>query len=107
MNQGDAIAVFGLVEIRQWKRESSPIAEQLVEDPPEIAARNGIDPIGRRVEEQHLGRVYQAVGQAELCPHSADRLPASVSETAPDRRGQQPIDSSAAALGRGSLYTSA
>ena len=84
VDQGQAIAPLGLVEIGRGDEDRHLLAEQLVEDPPEIAARDGIDAVGRLVEEEDLGGVDQArrPGRASASCRRRDCPPGGV-ETAP------------------------
>ena len=92
VDQGQAIAALGLVEIGGGDEDRHLLAEQLIEDPPEIAARDGIDAVGRLVEEEHLGRVDRGAGEAEFLFHAAGEI---ARQAAPKRRqvaeGQQPL----------------
>ena len=67
-------ATLGLVEIGGGDEDRHLPAAELYEDSPEIAARNGIDAVGRLVEKEHFGRVDQRAGQTELLFHAAGEL---------------------------------
>ncbi len=99
MDQGQAIAALGLVEIGRGDEDRHLLAQQLVEDPPEVAARDGIDAVGRLVQEQHPRRVDQRAGQAELLLHAAGEVARQAAfEGRQVAEGQQPLDPLVAAL---------
>jgi hypothetical protein len=57
VDQGHAVAALRLVEIRRGDEDRHPLAQQLVEDPPEVAPRDRVHAVGRLVEEEHPGRM--------------------------------------------------
>ena len=101
MDQSKPVAAFGLVEIRRGDEDRHALAKQLIEDPPEIAPRDGIDAIGRLVEKQHARRVDQGAGQAELLFHSAREIACQAAfEWSQVAEGQQPLHPLVAAFAR-------
>ena len=50
------------------------LCPQLTDQRPELAARQRIDPGGRLVEDQQLGRMHQGTAQAQLLLHAARQL---------------------------------
>ena len=60
---------------RRWMmRMATPSEYQVVENAPEVAARDRIDAVGRLVEQEHLGRMDQRAHEAELLLHAAGEL---------------------------------
>ena len=90
--RASAVAPLGLVQIGGGDEDRHLLAEQLVKDPPEVAARDGIDAVGRLVEKQDPRRVDQRAGQPELLLHPAGEV---ARQPPPERRqvaeGQQPL----------------
>ena len=62
----EPIAALGLVEIGGGDDDGDAFLAQVVEDAPEVAARDRIDAGGRLVEQQHLRRVDQRAGEARV-----------------------------------------
>lgn len=56
-----------------------------MDDVPQLTARQGVDPYGGFIEKQHVGRLHQRAGEAQLLLHTA-RKPASQ----PVHEGGQP-----------------
>ena len=83
VDQRQAVAALGLVQVGGGDEDRHLLAEQLVEDPPEVAARDGIDAVGRLVEEQHLRRVDQRAGQPSFCFIPPEGCPPAAAGTAP------------------------
>ena len=99
VDQGQAIAALGLVEIGRGDKDRHFLAQQLVKDPPEVAARDRIDAVGRLVQEQHSRRVDQRAGQAEFLLHAAGEVSRQAAfEGREIAEGQQPPDTLVAAL---------
>ena len=51
-----------------------PSCTSVIENRPEIAARNGIDAVGRLVQKQNSGLVQQRAHQREFLFHAAGKL---------------------------------
>src|SRR5258708_2166124 len=71
VNHADAIRALGFVEISGADENGEPVLDQLVENRPEIATRDGIDAVGRFVEKQHARLVQQRAHQRQLLFHAA------------------------------------
>ncbi len=71
IEQGEPVAALRLVEIGGGDHDGDALLPQPVENAPEIAPRHRIDAGGRLVEQQHLRRVHQRAGEAELLLHAA------------------------------------
>ena len=54
MQQAHAVAALGLIEVGGGHKDGDAVFEQLVEDGPEVAARNRVHAIGRLVEEENI-----------------------------------------------------
>ena len=74
VQQSQAVAALGLVEIGGRDQDGHALVAQAIEDAPEIAARHRIDAGRRLVEQQDLRRVNQRAGEAELLLHAAREL---------------------------------
>src|SRR5579871_118885 len=75
VHEADAVAALSLIEIGGGHEYRDAVADNLVEDGPEIAPRNRVHTIGRLIEEQDLRPVEQSAHQAQLLLH-ASRKPA-------------------------------
>ena len=53
LKQGHPVAPLGLVEVGGGHDRGHPVGHHLVNDEPEIAARDGIHAKGRLVQQQH------------------------------------------------------
>ena len=71
IEQGQPVAALGLVEIGGGDHDGDALLAQPVENAPEVAPRHRIDAGGRLVEQQHLRRMHQRAGEAELLLHAA------------------------------------
>ena len=69
--QHDPGAALGLVEVGGRHHQGEAVADQLGEQPPELAPGHRVDAGGRLVEQQHLGRVDQGAGERQLLLHAA------------------------------------
>ena len=99
MDQGQAIAALGLVEIGRGDEDRHLFPQKLIEDPPEVAARDGIDAVGRLVQKEHPRRMHQRAGQAKLLLHSTGEVAGQPAfEGREIAEGQQPPDPLVAAL---------
>ena len=84
IHQADAIGALGFVQIRRRHEHRQAVLHQLIENRPEIAARNRIDAIGRLVQKQHARLVQQRAHQRQLLLHAARKLSRRpLRETAP------------------------
>ena len=82
MQQGDARTTFRLVEVRRRHQDGDALGEELRQQFPELAARDGVDAGRRLVEHDHLGFVDERAGERELLLHAAGEL---VRETRAER----------------------
>ena len=74
VHERDAVAAFGLVEIMRGDDEGDALARHLIDQRPEAAARNGIDPARGFVEEDHARSMKDRAGEGEpLLPASRQR----------------------------------
>src|SRR5574338_1645002 len=93
VEEADAVTALGLVEVRRRDEDGHALAQELVEDAPEVAARDGVDPIGRLVQEEHLRCVDQGAGKPELLLHPAGEVSgAALLEGRQVAEGQQLLD---------------
>ncbi len=74
VHDGDPVASLCLVHVRCPRHQGEPAAEQVVENLPELSARDGVDPGGRLVEQQQLGLVNERAAQMQLLLHAAREL---------------------------------
>ena len=89
VDERHARAALGLVEVRRREQDGQPLALQAGEDPPEVAARDGVDAGGRLVEDEQLGRVDEGAGEGQLLLHAA-REP--VGQAVAERRHAQHLE---------------
>ena len=61
--KADAAAALGLVHVRRREQDGRALLQQIVEDQPEVAARQRVDADGRLVEQQDARLVDQAGGE--------------------------------------------
>ena len=93
VDQGQAVAPLGFVQVGGGDEDRDPLPQQLVKDPPEVAARDGVHAVGRLVEEQDLRRVDQGAGQAELLLHPPGEIARqTLLEGREVAEGQQAVD---------------
>ena len=92
MDQCQAMASLGLVEIGGGDEDRHLLLLKLIENPPEIPPRHRINAVGRLVEEEYLGCVDQRAGQPEFLFHAAGQV---ARQAATKRRqiaeGQEPF----------------
>src|SRR5579871_3203696 len=74
MQQTDAIATLGFVEIRRGDEYGDAVLNELVENGPEIAARQRVHTVGRLVEEENLRVMEQRAHERELLLHAAGKF---------------------------------
>src|SRR5215831_4118542 len=74
VDQADAIAALGFVQIRGGHENGDAVLEQLVEDGPKVAARYRVDAVGWLVEEQDFRLVQESAHERELLFHAAREL---------------------------------
>ena len=74
VQQRDARAALGFVEVRRRHQDGDALGQKLRQQLPELAARHRIDAGGRLVEHDHLRLVDQRAGQRELLLHAAGQL---------------------------------
>ena len=55
-----AVTALRLVEVRRRDDHGDALRDHLVQDEPELAARDGIDAERRLVEEEYVGVVHEA-----------------------------------------------
>ena len=72
VDESDAAATLGLVEIGRGDEDRQPSSQELVEDPPEVAAGDGVHAVGGLVQKEDLGRVDEG---ARAAPASASFRP--------------------------------
>ena len=90
VQEPDAMAPLGFVEIGGRGENGDAFGEQGIENSPEVATRHRIDAVGRLVEQDHLGSVNQRADQAELLLHPAGKVPGqTAAEIAQAGRRQQ------------------
>ncbi len=101
VHERDALAALRLVEIGGGDEDGHLLAQELVEDAPEVAPRHRIDAVGRLVQKQHLGRVDERAGEAELLLHAARQLAGlALLERRQVAEGEQLFDARRATLAR-------
>ena len=61
----------GLLEVLRGEDDRGAVADELAQHLPQVAAAARVEPGGRLVEEQHLGRGDEAGGQVEPAAHAA------------------------------------
>src|SRR3546814_14850162 len=74
VHERDARAALRLVAIGGGDEAGHLLAQELVEDAPEVTARHPIDAVSRLVQEEHLGRMDPRAGEDDLLLSSAARL---------------------------------
>ena len=72
VHQSDPVAPIRLIEIRGRHENGDSFGKKLIEDTPEVAARYGVDAIGRFIEKKYFGGMYQLTCKA---PASVSFLP--------------------------------
>ena len=65
IDQGDAVAIFGLVHEMGGDEDGDALADEAVDMRPEFAPGDRIDARGRLVEEQGVGLVHHRAGERE------------------------------------------
>jgi hypothetical protein len=81
VEQADALAAGGLVHVGRGDDDGHALVEELVQQVPELAAADGVDAVGRLVEQQHARLVQERAGEGELLVHAAgQRVGAAVAE---------------------------
>ena len=74
VQQRDARAALGFVEVRRRHQDGDALREELRQQLPELAARHRVDAGRRLVEHDDLRLVDQRAGQRELLLHAAGEL---------------------------------
>ena len=97
VQQRDAAAALGLVEVRGGHDDGQPRREELRQQLPELAARYRVHARRRLVEEQEPGPVDQRAGERELLLHAARQ---AVGATAAERRQLGHVEETVALLAR-------
>ena len=93
VHQADAIAALGFVQIRGGDEHRQPVANQLVENGPEIAARNWVDTVGGFVQKQNLRMMQQGAHQRQLLLHAAGEIRGlALAERLHARHAEQALD---------------
>ena len=67
----DFSAILGLVEIGRAPNDTDPLLDQLVNHPPQLAARDRIDTHAGLIEQQQPRRAQHGAGKAELLLHAS------------------------------------
>ena len=93
MEEGQPVEALGLVHVGRGDDRRHPLRHHLVDDEPELAARDRVDAERRLVEEQHLRLVDEGAGEAELLLHAARELAGeAVAERAEVREREEPLE---------------
>ena len=100
MQQRDAMAALGFVEISGRCENRHAFRGQLVKDAPEVAARNRIDAGGRLIQQDHLGPMNERADQAELLLHAAGKFAGQPLAELAHARGLQQLRGAVFALRR-------
>ena len=74
VDEGEAVAVLGLVEVVGGHEDGHPVRRHLVDEPPEAAARDRVDAARGLVEEDDAGPVHHGAGQREPLLPAARQL---------------------------------
>src|SRR5574340_517935 len=74
MHEANPGTPFCLVKIGGGNKDGHSLLNKVIEDLPEIPARDRINTVRRFVEEQNLRCMYQSAGKAELLLHAAGEL---------------------------------
>ena len=91
VQQGDAMAALGFVEVRRAHQNRDALLQELGEQFPELAARHRIDAGRRLVEQDHARLVDQRAGKRELLLHAArEPFGQTIAERQELRELQQP-----------------
>ena len=72
VHQPDPVAPVSLIEVGGRDENGDSFGKKLIEDTPEVAARYGVDAIGRFIEKKYFGGMYQRTCKA---PASVSFLP--------------------------------
>ena len=75
LDQRHAVATVGLVHVGRGDDDREPRGLQVVQQVPELAARDGVDAGGRFVEEQEFGPMHERAREGELLLHATRELP--------------------------------
>src|ERR1039457_4889239 len=70
VHQANPVAPLRLVQVRGGHEDRDPILQQLIQNGPEIAARNRVHAIGRLVQEQNLRMMQQRTHQRQFLLHA-------------------------------------
>ena len=101
VHQAHPVAALRLIQISGGDQDRDSVLDQLVQDGPEIAARDRIDAVGRLVQEQDFRPVQQGTHEAQLLLHAAGKLAGlAIAERLHAGHAQQ-FRQQAAALGDG------
>ena len=70
----DPVAPLGLIQVGGGDKDGDLLPQQLIKDSPEVTSRNWVHAIGRLIQKEHLRRVDQGAGQAQLLFHPAGEI---------------------------------
>ena len=96
VDEGDAGAALGLVEVGRRQEQGEALALETGEELPEVAPRDGVDAGGRLVEDEKLRRVDEGADEGELLLHAAGE---PVGEAVAERRHAYHLEKSVPARG--------
>ena len=74
VHQADAVAALGFVQVGGGHEDGDSIFQELVENRPEIAARDRVHAVGGLVQKEDLGAVQQGAHERQLLFHAAGKL---------------------------------
>ncbi len=74
VDEPDLRAPLRLVEVGRGDEDRHPFPQEVIEYPPEVPARHGIDAARRLVEEEDLGRVDERAGETQLLFHASRQI---------------------------------
>ena len=75
LDQRYTVATVGFVHVGRGDDDREPRGLQVVQQVPELAARDGVDAGGRFVKEQEFGPMHERAREGELLLHAARELP--------------------------------
>ena len=101
VHQSQPVAPLPLVEVGRGDEDGHPFRAHPPQDLPELLAGDGIDAVGRFVEDQELRLMDEDAGEAELLLHPAGEV-----SRRPVREGQQVGEAEVEGLPRLSLRAS-
>ena len=71
VHQAHAVAALGLVQVGGGHEDGDAVLQKLIQNGPEIAARNRVHAVGRLVQKQNPRAVQQGAHQRQLLFHAA------------------------------------